>query len=210
MLTFHTPWPQYINLSSPLCTNTSPQQGYQYSLKKLSPKEYRKIASNYLLSFLKTIESKEFLVLDQALSTPIPNIEQKNDLMGDFKLVCVYRDPRDVFATGIILNEAWIPKDPNTFVKWYLKYTGSYIDEKHPNLLIIRFEDFVLQYDKTATQILNFIHNDNKHHQSKKKYFDPERSKKNIGIYKTLANQDEINYIEEQLRKYCYYDTPNN
>jgi len=42
----------------------------------------------------------------------------------------------------------------------------------------------------------------------KKKFFDPEKSIKNIGIWKQMKGKDEnaIRLIDEELAYLCYYD----
>lgn len=39
---------------------------------------------------------------------------------------------------------------------------------------------------------------------SKNKYFKPELSSKNIGMWKIHSNQKEIDYIYSELKEYCY------
>ena len=196
---------KYQNLHSPLLLD-NPQKRYIYYLKDLNVLEYRKIAKEYITKFLKSIESKEFLVCDQMLTTSKPETERKIDYFGDFKQICVYRDPRDIYVTGINLNEGWMPHNPIDFVKWfYHRGTPAYLDAPpHPNRLMIRFEDFVLKYDETSKIINDFVGISEKDHIHKKEYFNPAISINNIGLYKNYENQQEIIYIQKELQKYCY------
>ena len=176
-----------------------------YFSKQISVKEYRKIAKEYLHSFLNTIDSKDFLVLDQALTTFTLEFEKKQDYLGDYKLICVYRDPRDVFTTGVQKNEFFLPKNPVDFVKWFKRTKiKEYLSDNYPNKLMFRFEDFVLNYNEIAQKINNFLGLDVSNHIHKNEYFNPKISKKNIGIYKTYHNQEHIKYIEENLKEFCY------
>ncbi len=194
----------YKNVQSPLLSNNKADR-YIYYLKKMSKQEYRKIAKNYILSFLKTVNSKEFLVLDQVLTTFEPDIDKKLEYFGDFKLICVYRDPRDTYITGILNNEDWMPKNPKDFVKWYLRRgVKKYIDTKHPNMLCIRFEDFVLKNEETSAEIIDFLGLKKSNWEKKKQYFNPEISIKNVGLYKNYKQQDEIKYIENNLKDFIY------
>jgi len=194
----------YRNLESPLLFNGSVLQ-YIYYLKRMSKEEFRKIANKYLTDFFKSINSKNFLVFDQIITDSKPNIEKKLEYLGDFKLVCVYRDPRDVYITGLSKHADWIPKNPENFVKWY-KRRGipDYIKEKHPKILTVRFEDCVLNYDSTFKIVNEFLGLNPKNHINKKEYFNPEVSKRNIGIYKNSTNPDDIKYIEGKLKEYCW------
>ena len=205
-LQFLSPQKEYTNLKSPILKDAYLNDRYIYYLKNLTILEYRKIAKEYITKFLKSIESKEFLVCDQMLTTSKPETERKIDYFGDFKQICVYRDPRDIYVTGINLNEGWMPHNPVDFVKWfYHRGTPAYLDAPpHPNRLMIRFEDFVLKYDETSKIINDFVGISEKDHIHKKEYFNPAISINNIGLYKNYENQQEIIYIQKELQKYCY------
>lgn len=198
-------WEKYSNLHTPLCIDCPENLRVLYSLKKINIDEYQKIAQKYILKILKTIESNEFLVLDQILSTSKAEIDRKLKYFKDFKLICCYRDPRDVYVTGILRNEQWIPRDPEIFVKWYIdRGVESYANEKHPNKLDIKFEDFILDHEKIVEKINKFIKNSETHHVYKNKYLILKKSVKNISIYKTYHDQKSISYIGSKLSKYCY------
>ena len=207
-LKFKNAWKRYKNLNSPMFIDNENGQQYIYYLKALSVPEYRKIAHEYITKFLNSIESKEFLVCDQLLTTSAPDIERKLEYFGDFKIVCVYRDPRDVYVTGVIKNEQWIPKDPADFVKWYnIRGVSAYVHApKHPNMIVIRFEDLVLNYEETTEKINEFIGLNEQDHIHKREYFNPDISSENVGLYKTFENQKTIKYIEENLKEYCYVE----
>ena len=68
----------------------------------------------------------------------------------------------------------------------------------------MKFEDIVFDYDKTLSMICNKVGINKKNHVNKGKYFDPEKSKKNIGIWKKYQNLPEIKLIEKELAEYCY------
>ena len=171
----------------------------------MSKQEYRKIAKNYITSFLKTFKSKEFLVLDQVLTTFEPDIDKKLEYFGDFKLICVYRDPRDTYVTGILNNEDWMPKNPKDFVKWYLRRgVKKYIETRHPNMMCVRFEDFILSHDKTTKEIMDFLGLNRLNWNKKGNFFIPEVSIKNVGLYKNYKRQNEIKYIEDNLSDFIY------
>ena len=38
----------------------------------------------------------------------------------------------------------------------------------------------------------------------RKKFFNPEKSKNNIGIYKNYNDKEAIKYIEDNLKEFCY------
>ena len=195
---------RFKNLESPLLANGNIIQ-YIYYLKKLSTTEYIKIENKYMKNFFNTINSKEYLIFDQIITDAKPEIDKKIEYLGDFKLICVYRDPRDIFTTGILKHADWIPNCPKNFVKWFKRRgVENYIKEDHPKKLVIRFEDFVLKYDETSKIVNEFLGLNEKNHINIKKYFKPEISGKNIGIYKNNDNLQDIKYIEDKLNEYCY------
>ena len=130
----------------------------EYYPKELTVSAYRTIANNYIHRVLESIPSKDNLVLDAAMSINEPNIKLLTDYWGNFKLIYVWRDPRDIYVTGRNLDDCdWIPKDPEIFVKWYLRDCPKYIEKKDNSLLTIRFEDFVFNYENVTKQIVDFI-----------------------------------------------------
>ena len=177
-----------------------------YYAKKLDLNEYRKFAKDYIQSVLRSMPSKDNLVLDAVMSINEPNIDLLKEYFGDFKLIYVWRDPRDIYAEArMIPGNDWVPKDPEVFVKWYLRDCPKYINAKDDSLLTIRFEDFINDYDNVAKDIISFIGSvDGSKQNNYKKYFNPSVSKRNIGKYKSYNDQDAIKYIEKALSDYCY------
>ena len=165
-------------------------------------------AAEYIHNLLLSIDSKPYLVLDQFISDGNPNLETHMEYCGNLYEIAVYRDPRDVYVSGIIGNEAWIPHNPVDFVKWYRQRVEQYIDTPHQNRLLIRFEDMVMDYNHTTDKILSFLQLDTEAHVKKQRYFDPEISSKNIGIYQSFDDQLSIQIIEQELQKYCYNQFP--
>lgn len=186
---------------------------YIYYLKPLSVEQYQKIAKEYIVKFLSSIESKDFLVCDQFLTTSKPETDRKLKYVGPFKQIVVIRDPRDVYATAFSRkNTTWMAKNPRDFIKFFFQRgTPNYINaHPHPNRLLIRFEDFVLKYEEVCKVINDFVGIKQENHFHKREYFIPEISVKNIGLYKAHPRQEDIKYIEERLSNYCYYPEKEN
>lgn len=69
------------------------------------------------------------------------------------------------------------------FSYWYYAYrNGKTEDSNNDNTLIISFEDLVMNYDNVTKKIFDFFDIDPKNHTEKFKYFDPNKSKRNIGL----------------------------
>lgn len=193
----------FKNLASPFVFK--PENGnIVYFLKNLSVKEYREIAKKYVTSVLKTINSKEILLLDQMLSNGCTDINKLEDYLGKFKNIAVYRDPRDVYTQGIQNNLKFLPHEVEIFAKWYKNYVEPYKNLQHEDFLLLRFEDLILDFENTKKRILEFANIDESHHTKPKSCLQTEVSRQNIGLYKTFEDQDAIKYIEENLSEYCY------
>lgn len=195
---------EYANLENPFLYNNLNQPKFQYELKNITHEEFIEHARRYLHDFLNTIESKDFLFLDFIFGDGLADFDHYKQYIDDYKMVAIYRDPRDVFMDG--LDELFIPHRKEDFVRWYKsKNIDKYINADHPNILTIRFEDLILDYEQTTTKVFNFYGIDKSHHIAPKTQFRPEYSIRNVGMYKKHKNQEDIEYIEKELKDYCYY-----
>lgn len=175
-------------------------------LKDLSVTEYRSIASDYARKVLALISDEhcKMLVLDQALTDGSCDIEKYEDYLGEIRLIATYRDPRDVYATGRILEESWIPSDPDFFVRWYLKRLKPYVHAHHPHFKLLRFENLVLKYNETVGEVEHFLGLSPCAHTRMRAGFDPSCSIKNIGIWREFSDQNVVRYIESKLKELCF------
>ena len=189
----------YANLQSPfLYSKNKPR--YLYYLKDISFDDYVKLASKYIKNILNTIESNKFLCIDQIISNQNDTDALNTKYLGKYKQISVHRDPRDVYITGILNNEKWIPQDISTFIKWYKSRNNH--STHNPNKLSIQFENLVFNYDKSLTLIQNFL--GLKYHIYKKRYFKPNISKQNIHLWKKHENIKGIETIKKNLATHCY------
>lgn len=145
------------------------------------------------------------------------------NLFDNAKLVVVQRDPRDIYASTIVSEGAFIPKY-ETRANWKLKRNmlGNTIDLfierqalyfKHVNkdydngkVLRLQYEDVVLNYEKVLQQLYDFLGETPEIHAKKGEFFKPELSSKNVGLWKKMADQTVISRIESALKPYCYYE----
>ena len=182
-------------------------QNNEYFVKKISKEEYRKIAHDYIKSLLENVPSNENLVLDNLCSISNPDKEVLSSYFDNYKIVTSIRDPRDLYTavrTYPPFEITFIPQDPHLFVKYYKWYAERYQYKNNPNVKLIRFEEFVFDYDRVASEIIDFCNLDAKNQVKKFAYFNPAVSKNNIGIYKTYKDQEAIKIIESELKEYIY------
>lgn len=113
--------------------------------------------------------------------------------------IVVDRDPRDIYATAVSTSAGFNTNvklsrmiagahNIETFIRRYSTYQKN-IDINDTRVLRLRFEDIVLSYEQTLQKIYEFTGINASQHLEKKKYFIPEKSSKNIGLWedKSLA-----------------------
>lgn len=151
-------------------------------------------------------DNKEFIMADQLV--PASNTMQYLKYFNDIKVVCVDRDPRDLF---ILEKEVWkgtiIPKKVEDFCKW-LKVTRAHrkYEQDNPKLIMrINFEQLIYHYDLYAPQILSFCGLTPEHHVLPKTLLIPEVSIKNTQLYKKYGKYNkDISVIEQELEEYLF------
>jgi hypothetical protein len=136
-----------------------------------------------------------------------------------FKLICVYRDPKDQLAEMVRRNIDFSPfrcsqlsygqfnitsiygndrKGRFKFIKDAFEMRLGKIDNwlkviEPEQILFVDFEGLVNDYDVYETRIEHFLGNINGKHKFRKKYFNPEKAKANsIGIYKNYLSKEEL------------------
>ena len=174
-------------------------------LPKVTKEEFYCYTKLYLDKLFReaNLNNKEFIVLDQLV--PSTNIERYQNYFYNLKTIIVDRDPRDIY---ILEKEKWkdnvIPAE-NIFdyVKWF-KLTRENTDYKNENILKVKFEDLIYNYENTVNDILKFLNINEKEHKLKKKYFNPEVSKHNTQLWKKFSKYEkEIEIIEKELKTFC-------
>ena len=79
-----------------------------------------------------------------------------------------------------------------------------YLNDTNSNTLITNFDDFCNDYETQAKKIMDFLGLEEKDHVDKFKYFNPNVSINNTGVWRKLENQKPIEYIFDNLKEFCY------
>lgn len=182
---------------------------FTYILKE----EFYKYTREYIekLFLYANRNNNEFLVADQLV--PPSNINRYLNYFTDIKVICVERDPRDLYVLERTKYRWGIMPYENVkeFCDWYT-ITRAHRKKEIPDpgkVMLINFEDLIYQYETTVEKIINFVGLNKKYHTKKKSKFIPEKSKNNTKVYlKYPALNDDIIYIEKELEGYLY-DFPN-
>lgn len=129
------------------------------------------------------------------------------------KSIVIDRDPRDIYLSlldhtnldGSKGFKVALGSDIQGFIQRFKLYRDRVDYKNNENILRVTFEDLVLKYDMTLETIFNFLDEDESIHINKKKYFDPEISKKGVGMWKNVDGQlkKDIKKIQVELKEYC-------
>ena len=153
--------------------NDSPSH-VSYHPKKLTKEVYRNFAKDYMLSVLKNIPSKDFLICDNLASVGRPDFGIVNDYLDNCKVIYNFSDPRDIYARARLEpGNDWVPINPEIFVQNWKENVIPALNDKGSNVLYTNFDDFCNDYETQAKKIMDFIGLEEKDHTQKFKFFNP-------------------------------------
>lgn len=151
-------------------------------------------------------DHKEIVMVDQLV--PPSNTFHYLHFFSDIKVICVERDPRDLY---ILEQKYWngtiIPHDVYDYCKWYraTRKHKEFENDDPGRILRIQFEDLIYHYDKIVPKILMFCDIDISHHILPKSRLIPERSINNTKLFnKHQEYGKEVKVIESELTEYLY------
>lgn len=144
------------------------------------------------------------VIMDEGFASLHPS--RVLDYFHSAKCIIVHRDPRDTFVNALKYWFRFVPRDVESFIKWYeyLQIQSERESGDDDRILRIYFEDLVLDYEKTVKKILSFLSTNESAHIHKRRFFNPDVSIENVELWKSYENQDEIERIRRSLDKYCY------
>lgn len=117
------------------------------------------------------------------------------------KSIVVDRDPRDNFVQGRWYKPFATGVDD--FIARYRMQRDATDYTPHADVLRLRFEDLVLDYDRVVPRIFEHLGEPASRHVRPRQHFDPEQSKKNLGLWRTYQHQEEIARIAAALPEFC-------
>lgn len=131
----------------------------------------------------------------------------------DCRIILIDRDPRDIFFEVLNGKQRYLPvtNSLNEKVKGFIKHYLALRAEKdkveeHPKVLMLQFEDVVLESEKSLLKIYKFLNIAPNDHSQKGSIFKPKESEKNIGLWKKFQGKEAgaIRLIESELETYLY------
>lgn len=153
-------------------------------------------------SYLGIEEPSKVIILNEFYYCDQNSVKDYSLLYKNLQIVWLIRDPRDSFFSWRKHN--WISeKKVDDFIAFYRSLNNP-VKEIPNQLLVVRFEDFILEHERTAQKILDFLKIPNATKINGNCVYQNVDSLKNIGQYKTYPNQDVMNYIATELKEYLY------
>ena len=176
-------------------------------LNNMSREDFISHAAIYLENVFKLLQDYKTITVMHPLMIS-GDIEHQLRYLGNAKVVISNRDPRDVYVDVSKKKIEYIPwENLDDFIFWYKKMHSNYPIERD-NILNINYEDLAINYEDTSSKIIDFLEI-NEFKRNTKTIFNPEISRKNVGIFKSFHNQSAIKYIEKELSEFCYYTKAN-
>lgn len=179
-----------------------------YRFADLTQEEFRCAVSEYLNHFFSILSGNEYIVYDQLL--PRKSLEVVNEYLATpIKQIVIYRDPRDQYVSANRRGTDWMPRTPRGIKDHNIRRLQEF-PANNQNRLIIRFEDIVLNYEKTKKRVMDFLGLKPENHIAPKSVFDPAISVANIGAWRQYHRQEFMQEIEKELGEYCFYPEKEN
>lgn len=174
----------------------------------ISEKEFLEATRKFTTSLFQSVnkDDQPYVMADQLV--PPVNASRYVRYFDDIKVIVVDRDPRDVYLVEKTkIQRGVIPVDNvEDYVKWF-KITRRYSEKNEisENIMRIRFEDLIYNYDVMSEELCKFVGLDRSNHVRVKELFDPDRSIRNSNLKKKIKGYEkDIKYIEEELADYLY------
>ena len=214
--------PYYIQFIERLKSNIGINLNKSSTITVSAPSNFISLTKDYLNNLFQEITdiNDNYIITHNALEPFNPT--KGMSFFENGKIIVVQRDPRDIFSSAASQLEGFIPNFEkksywaikNSFLrvdnvdefiyrqKLYFNQVQKYQDNE--NVLRLKFEDIVLNYENTLQEIFIFLGVDDKIHKKKQKYFIPNKSIKNIGLWRSNTDQKIINKIYKELNEFCY------
>lgn len=144
------------------------------------------------------------------------------DIVGDAFSIIVDRDPRDIYASQINVEDVFVPNfekdkrvdgikkimtgfnDIDHFLFRYKTLKENVIkNEADSRIIKINYEEFILNHEDCARKIKSIIGISNTANLVNDT-FDISKSRKNVGLWRKYADLPEIKRIGDELGEFCY------
>ena len=147
-------------------------------------------------------EHNSFFVFDQLTPPATPQRYHKY-FSQKIKSISVNRDPRDLFIFAKIKDVPYIAHDSvDNFIVWYAANNQPAFRVPHEDVLYLRYEDLIYEYDATVNTIKQFLGIEGT---PTKEFFNPSISAVNTQLFSKYPEfSNDIAQITEKLKSYLY------
>ena len=185
-----------------------------YPLKEqcfsIRPDKFIEYTQEYIDSILECLglDLNKKIVLNQPFAGNVPTVTMK--YFRDAKAIIVDRDPRDLYLLAKEYYPTRTYQTPHDnvedFISFFINMHKTLAQEVvDRNVLKVRFEDMVYNYNSTSVSINKFIGISEEDHISPLKYFDPSKSVANTRRFeKCKKYSGDIAIIESELKDYLF------
>ena len=154
--------------------------------------QYFEAAKRYISNIYSTHPDCEYLVIDHH-PLPVQQFERLKKYYGEnTKMIVVDRDPRNIYCSLLKYRvKIGVEMARTHNIDQYVCYHRALRKDlpQSPNILYLRLEDFVLDYENTKERVFDFIGIKAVDHITPKKYFDPAISIKNLDIWRKYESK---------------------
>lgn len=152
---------------------------YKCYFARPTKEEFEQRTREYMDSLFGCIKGKEFVVLDQGVH--IFDADVIDRYFNDAKMIVIDRDWRDIYISSV---EHHGVVEPDVFAYIRKQEITRETHYNSPNILRLSFEEMVTDYDNSVQKIMAFCGLKEPNHVRPRECFDPDRSSKNVGIWK--------------------------
>ena len=196
-----------------------PQKYGWYTLKVDSEelKYYtKKLFYQYLDIVIDEVQKKKkYYVFDGLVSVPHLNYISADN----FKSIVVLRDPRDRYLGEMLIKDSGegvsiVPVEPQLYCANYKSAVSVLKKQNKNNYFLVYFEDLIMNYDKTVSEIEEFLNLEPTEHDiNAGNILNINISRSNCQLYKREDLREkykaELEIIEKNLKEYLYIENAN-
>ncbi len=180
---------------------------YSFATEEKLKEATKKLIKQYIILMYPEYNQKT-VILNQLLQ-PFDAYRMNSYVPEDVKMIIVDRDIRDIYITNTYTN-VWsggrpFPKEVDKFVEFMKAYRKQERPTQSSDVLRIKFEDLIYNYETTKSIIESFVGISPKNHINPKRYFNPQKSIKNTQIFRSNNRwEKEICIIEKELKDFTF------
>lgn len=176
----------------------------------VKPEDFMEITQRYVKDLLLQLGldiEREIVLLNQVFAADNPT--RSSVFFKNKKIIVVDKDPRDLYL--LLKRESfkgcsWTPTgNVDDYIGFYEGMRRGYEDIDRSQVLLVKIEDMIYEYDNTIAVIENYLGLNKEAHVHPLMYFDPKKSINNTQLFRKYPDmKGDIAKIEERLEKYLF------